>query len=323
MLLPTTVVGSFPKPDYLKDARFKFVKKEIDLQELENLTKKASEDAINYQLEAGVDIISDGEMDRGDMATFFAERMDGFKISGLVRSYGNRYYKKPIVVNEVEFIKPMTVDMFKFALERSQNPVKGIFTGPYTMMDWSFDEYYSDRKEMAFAMAKALHKEAVTLEKAGAKYIQIDEPAISTRPEEMDIAIKSLGIVTKGLKAKTITHICYGDFNAIYPKMLKLPIDQIDLEFANRNFELLNTIKQHKFTKEVGLGVIDVHNHRIETVEQVKKGIKLALEVFKPEQIYVDPDCGLKTRMRDEAYQKLKVMVEATREVRKELGHQK
>ena len=319
MLLPTTVVGSFPKPDYLKDARFKFVKKEISLQELENLTIKASEDAIDYQLKAGIDIISDGEMDRGDMATFFAERMEGFKISGLVRSYGNRYYKKPIVVGEVGFIEPMTVKMLEFAQERSQKPVKGIFTGPYTMMDWSFDEYYSDRKEMAIAMAKALHKEAVALEKAGAKYIQIDEPAISTRPEEMDIAIESLGIVTKGLKAKTITHICYGDFDAIYPKMLKLPIDQIDLEFANRNFELLNTIKQHKFTKEVGLGVIDVHNHRIETVEQVKKGIKAALKVFKPEQIFVDPDCGLKTRMRDEAYQKLKVMVEATREVRKEL----
>lgn len=319
MLLPTTVVGSFPKPDYLKDARLKFSKKEIDLQELDDLTKKASEDAINYQLEVGIDIISDGEMDRGDMATFFAERMEGFKISGLVRSYGNRYYKKPIVVDEVKFIEPMTVEMFKFAKERSSKPVKGIFTGPYTMMDWSFDEYYSDRREMAIAMAKALHKEAVALEKAGAKYIQIDEPAISVRPDEMDIAIKGLDIVTKGLKAKTITHICYGDFNAIYTKLLKLPVDQIDLEFANRNFELLNIMKERGFTKEVGLGVIDVHNHRIESVEQVKKGIKAALKVLKPKQIYVDPDCGLKTRTREEAYQKLKVMVKATREVRKEL----
>jgi len=162
--------------------------------------------------------------------------------------------------------------------------------------------------------------EARDLERAGAQYIQVDEPAISTRPEEMDLAIEALGIVTKGLKAKTITHICYGDFNAIGPKLHKLPVDQIDLEFANRNFELLDFFKKRKrFPKEIGLGVVDVHSHRMEPTDEVVANLKKALKVFNPEQIYVDPDCGLKTRTVEEATAKLRLVVEATKAVRAEL----
>ena len=135
----------------------------------------------------------------------------------------------------------------------------------------------------------------------------------------MDLAIEALGIVTKGLHAKTITHICYGDFNLIGPKLSKLPVDQIDLEFANRNFELLEIFKKGRFAKEVGLGVVDVHSHRIEGVDEVVANIRRSLKVFKPEQIYVDPDCGLKTRTPAEAKEKLRVVVEAARCVREEI----
>lgn len=316
----TTTVGSFPKPEYLKKARAKFSRKEITIQELESLERKATEEVIRLQETLGLDILVDGEMYRGDMATFFAKNIEGFKISGLVRSYGNRYYKKPIAVRKIKRTKPITIKMFKFTQKLTSKPVKGILTGPYTMTDWSFNEYYSSRKDMILDLAYAIHDEAVDLESAGARYIQIDEPAISTIPEELDLAIKAMKIVTDGINARTITHICYGNFEKIYPKMLKLPVDQIDLEMANSNFDLLNLFKKYRFTKEIGFGVIDVHTHKTETKEYVKNGIRKSLEVFSPDKVFVDPDCGLKTRTEKEAYQKLKVMIEATMDVKRELN---
>jgi len=187
-------------------------------------------------------------------------------------------------------------------------------------MDWSFNEYYPSRRATTLALAGIVHEEAKDLERAGAQYIQIDEPAISTRPEEMDLAIEALGIVTRGLHAKTITHICYGDFQTIGPKLHKLPVDQIDLEFANRGFELLEFFQARRFPKEIGLGVVDVHDHRIESRDEVIAGIRKALTVFTPEQIYVDPDCGLKTRTPQEAIDKLRVVVEAAQAVREQLN---
>jgi 5-methyltetrahydropteroyltriglutamate--homocysteine methyltransferase len=195
-----------------------------------------------------------------------------------------------------------------------------MLTGPYTIMDWSFDEYYPSRRAATLAIARLVREEARDLERAGAQYIQVDEPAISTRPEEMDLAIEALGIVTKGLRAKTITHICYGDFQTIGPKLHRLPVDQIDLEFANRGFELLGFFKGRRFPKEIGLGLVDVHSHRIEPVEEAAANLARALRVFRPEQVYVDPDCGLKTRTPEEATGKLRVVVEAARQVRASLG---
>jgi 5-methyltetrahydropteroyltriglutamate--homocysteine methyltransferase len=313
-------VGSFPKPDYLVKARNAYAKGQISKLELERLEKQATKEWIDFQVEIGIDVLVDGEMYRGDMATYFAENLEGFEISGLVRSYGNRYYRKPIAVGPIRRTRPITLSMFEYAQSLTDRPVKGMLTGPYTMTDWSFNEYYSDRRSMALALAEAIHQEAVDLERAGAKYIQIDEPATSTRPEEIDLVIEALGIVTDGLKAHTITHICYGDFETIYPKMLELPVDQIDLEMANSNYDLLELFRKHPFTKYIGYGVIDVHSHRIETVEEVKRGIYLGLEILKPEQMYIDPDCGLKTRTVEEAKAKLRVMVEAVRQVRAELG---
>ncbi|HVP37067.1 MAG TPA: methionine synthase [Terriglobales bacterium] len=319
-MLLTTSVGSFPKPDYLAKARTQFSRNEITQEELHAFERKATAEWIKFQEEIGIDILVHGEMERGDMTTYFAEILEGMGVSGLVRSYGNRYYRKPVVLGEVKRPRPMTVETFKYAQSLTSKPVKGMLTGPYTMTDWSFNEFYPTRRDTALAMAEVIHLEVSDLEKAGAKYIQIDEPALSTRPEEIDLAIEAMSIVTKGIKAKTITHICYGDFSKIYPRLLDLPVDMLDLEFANSNFSNLEIFRNPKFTKEIAVGVVDVHSHVIETREQVKANIRKALEVFPLEKVYIDPDCGLKTRTVQEARAKLKVMVEAVREVKAELG---
>ena len=319
-LLPTTTVGSFPKPEYLTKARFQFSKGQVSKTELEQLEKKATKEWIDFQEEIGINILVDGEMYRGDMVTYFAENFKGFEISGLVRSYGNRYYRKPVAVAEIERANPVTVSWYKFAQDLTQKPVKGMLTGPYTIMDWSFDEFYPSRRDFCLRLAEVIHEEAKDLEQAGARYIQIDEPAVSVRPEELELAIEAMGIVTNGLKSYTLTHICYGDFQKIYPKMLDIPVNQIDLELSNNEFDLLDLFKKAPFTRDIGLGVLDVHSHRVETKDEVKARIQKALKTIPKEKIYVSPDCGLKTREVEEAKAKLRVMVEATKEVRESLG---
>ena len=318
-MLLTTSVGSLPKPDYLTKARASARKGEIDAARLRELEEQATREWVTIQEDLGIDIIVDGEQYRGDMVAYFAEHLGGFKQSELVRSYGNRYYRKPIIVGKITRPQPITVAWWTFAQQLTSRPVKGMLTGPYTIMDWSFNEHYPSRRAATLAIAQVIREEVKDLERAGAQYIQVDEPAISTRPEEMDLAIEALGIVTKGIKAKTLTHICYGDFKTIGPKLHKLPVDQIDLEFANRNFELLDFFRGRRFPKEIGLGVVDVHSHRIEPKDEVVANLRKALTVFRPEQIYVDPDCGLKTRAPQEAIDKLRVCVEAAREVRQAL----
>ncbi|MBI3321284.1 MAG: methionine synthase [Candidatus Omnitrophica bacterium] len=318
-MLLTTSVGSLPKPDYLMNARARSRKGEIDAAALRALEERATREWIAIQETLGIDIVVDGEQYRGDMVAYFAEHLGGFKRSELVRSYGNRYYRKPIIVGRIARPTPITVAWWQFAQRLTSRPVKGMLTGPYTIMDWSFNEHYPSRRAATLAIAKVIREEAKDLERAGAQYIQVDEPAISTRPEEMELAIEALGMVTRGLRAKTITHICYGDFHAIGPKLHRLPVDQIDLEFANRDFELLDFFRGKRFPKEIGLGVVDVHDHRTESKDEVVEHLRQALKVFKPEQIYVDPDCGLKTRSPQEATEKLRVVVDATRQVRDEL----
>jgi 5-methyltetrahydropteroyltriglutamate--homocysteine methyltransferase len=321
-MLLTTSVGSLPKPEYLTKARSQARKGELDPKSLRALEEQATREWIKIQEDLGIDILVDGEQYRGDMAAYFAEHLTGFVAeSELVRSYDNRYYRKPIIIGKIARPKPITVEWWRFAQRLTTQPVKGMVTGPYTIMDWSFNEHYPSRRATTLALARAIREEVKDLEEAGAQYIQIDEPAISTRPEEMDLAIEALGIVTKGLRAKTITHICYGDFERIGPKLAKLPIDQVDLEFANRGMELLDVLKGLRFRKEVGVGVVDVHTRRIESRDEVVANLRKALEVFSPEQIYVDPDCGLKTRTPEEATAKLRVVVEATRQVREELAN--
>ncbi|MBI4308246.1 MAG: methionine synthase [Chloroflexi bacterium] len=316
----TTAVGSYPKPDSLLQARNKQARGEISAEGLVRLERQATEMWMRFQDEIGLDVPVDGEQYRGDMATYFAENMQGFAISGLVRSYGNRYYRKPIAKGPVGRKGPVTVDWWRFAQSLTEKPVKGMLTGPYTIADWSFDEHYPNREAFVMDLARAIHAEAMDLERAGARYIQVDEPAVSTRPEELELAIKAMQVVTQGLKAHIITHMCYGNFDLVYPGILRLAVDQIDLEMANSNYDLLAHFRKHPFAKYLGLGVVDVHTHTVETVEQVKRGIRLALEVLPPERIFVDPDCGLKTRQVDEAKAKLKVIAQAVRETKAEMG---
>ena len=319
-MLETTTVGSFPKPDALKAARAAARRGQLDPAQLRQAEEQATRECLALQEQLGLDILVDGEMYRGDMATYFAEHLEGFTISSLVRSYGNRYYRKPIATQPIRWTRPITVDWYRFAAGLTQRPVKGMLTGPYTMMDWSFNEAYPTRRALALALAQALHEEVKALEAAGARYIQIDEPAVSTRPEEIALAVETMRIVTDGIRAKTITHICYGNFEQVYPQMLELAVDQIDLELANSQYELLTVFRNVPFTKEIGLGVLDVHSHTVESVPQIKQSLARALEVFEPARIMVDPDCGLKTRTLEECRAKLANMVTAVREFKQERG---
>lgn len=318
-ILRTTQVGSLPKPDYLLRARSRFARGEITRDALKELELQATREWIEFQNEIGIDVVVDGEQYRGDMVAFFAEELEGFTTGGLVRSYGNRYYRKPIITGPIRRTRPITVEWWEYARSLTDRPVKGMLTGPYTIRDWSFDEHYPTRRDAVLAIAEVIRDEALALQEAGATYIQVDEPAVSTRMDELDLAIEALGIVTEPLTVHTITHICYGDFHNAYPRMLDLPVDQIDLELTNSDFDLLDRFAEAPFTKAIGLGVTDVHSHRIETVDEVIKGIERTLELIPPERVFVDPDCGLKTRTVQEAKDKLRVIVEGAHAVRSRL----
>ncbi|MEX0786087.1 MAG: methionine synthase, partial [Dehalococcoidia bacterium] len=277
--LLTTTVGSFPKPDYLQKARNQFASGKLSQEELAELEQRATREVIKLQEELGIDILVDGEMARGDMVAFFAEHLPGMEIGGLVRSYGNRYYHKPIVKQQVRWEAPITVDMWRFAQSLTEKPVKGMLTGPYTMVEWSFVEGYDNFRDAVLAMARAVNYEALELDRAGATFIQIDEPALSTRLEDIELAIEAMAIATEGVQTKTGTHICYGDFVSAYPRFLDMPVTQFDLEMANSGFELATLLKEQGFPKEkeIAWGVVDVHTHVIESKEQVVDAIKRGL----------------------------------------------
>jgi 5-methyltetrahydropteroyltriglutamate--homocysteine methyltransferase len=321
-VLLTTTVGSFGKPDYLQKARNAHARGKLGESELTDLERKATEEWIRRQERLDIDILVDGEMYRGDMVAYFAERLDGFRIGGLVRSYGNRYYHKPIIASKVSRPKPMTVDWFRYTQALTDRPVKGMLTGPYTMLDWSYNEAYKTRRDAALALAEVVRQEAEDLEAAGARYIQIDEPAIHARPEEIDIAIEAMGVVTQNLDAKTVSHICYGDFAAIYPKVLDLPVDQLDLAMANYGYRWLELFNKDPFTKELAIGIVDVHTHETESVQTAADGIRKGLRHVSKERLLPHPDCGLKTRTVEESEEKCRVVVEATKIVRKELARE-
>lgn len=318
-LLPTSTVGSFPKTPELALARTKYARKQMTRRELEALEKKATEFWIRIQEEIGLDVLVDGEQYRGDMVAYFAEIMDGFRTGGLVRSYGNRYYHKPVIVGEVRWPGPMTVSWWRWTQSLTDKPVKGMLTGPYTIMDWSFNDHYPDRKSACLALAREIRKEVEALVEAGAKIIQIDEPAISVRQEELPFAIEALHATVDGLPAYFITHACYGAFETIYPDMLDLPVDNLDLAISNSALDLLKIFEKDPFTMDLSLGVLDVHSHRIETPDEISARITRGLRVLPADRIWVDPDCGLKTRTVEESRGKLEAMLGVVRRLRAEL----
>jgi 5-methyltetrahydropteroyltriglutamate--homocysteine methyltransferase len=315
----TTSVGSLPKPPEIIAARGRFARGELDRAELRAMERESTRAWIEFQNSIGTDLVVDGEIYRGDMVAFFAEELPGLEIGGLVRSYGNRYYRKPIATGTIGRDHAVTVAWWEYAQSLTDAPVKGMLTGPYTICDWSFNEHYPSRRDFVLDLAKVIRDEALDLERAGARFIQIDEPAASTRMDELDLVIEAMGVVTEPLSAHTITHICYGDFHRAYPKMLDIPVDQIDLEFANSEYSLLTEFAKEPFTKYIGLGVVDVHSHEIESVEEIAAGIRKSLEFIPPQRMFVDPDCGLKTRSVDEAKAKLSNIKAAVDIVRAEL----
>jgi 5-methyltetrahydropteroyltriglutamate--homocysteine methyltransferase len=325
--LVTTAVGSYPKPDYLARARSQFSQGKLGRNELEKLEREATEYWIRSQERLGLDVLVHGEMERGDMVAYFAgepggRTIEGMKLGGLVRSYGNRYYHKPVISGKLSWPGPMTVEMWRYAQGLTDRPVKGMLTGPYTMVEWSFDEHYPSRRDAVLDMAQVIRREVEELVKAGARYIQIDEPAIHTRPrQDFDLAVEAMERVVEGIDCEFHTHICYGEVELIYPDMLRLPVKQIHLAFKNTNFEYLKLLEEHPFDsgKDLGVGVVDVHTHVMEPVAEVKDGIRKTLELMPPERVWILPDCGLKTRTVEEAEGKLRVMMDATREVKREL----
>jgi len=323
----TTVVGSYPKFPEAQEAIKARKRGEISEEEFHQRVRPAIEKAVVDQIEAGIDIVSDGEQSREDMVVYFAERIKGYTIGDWVRIFDNEYFRKPIVVDRLEFVAPMTIVDWEYARSiAGGRPVKVTITGPYTMADWSFDRFYGDRRELVLELAKVLRKEIEELVKRGATVIQIDEPALSTRPlpEEAELAKEALEIMLRGVEAKKIVHVCFGRVEKILPQLLEFPVDQLDLEFKNSNFRLLPYLKEYGFDKELGYGVVDVHTTRVETVNEIIEAVEklLRLDIVGPEKIYLDPDCGLKRLPREIAKAKMRVIAEAARILRKRYGYE-
>jgi 5-methyltetrahydropteroyltriglutamate--homocysteine methyltransferase len=296
---------------------------EISEREFNEMVKPAVREVVEDYLWAGVDIISDGEQAREDMVVYFAERFRGFTVGDWVRVFDNEYFRKPVVVSRVEWLEPVTVELWEYASSISSGrPVKGILTGPYTMVEWSFDLHYRDRRELVLDLARVIRREVEELVRRGARYIQVDEPALSTRPwrEDAELVKEALDIIFRGLEAKRIVHICFGRLERILPYILDYPVDQFDLEMKNSNFRLLPYLKEYGYNKEIGYGVVDVHSLQVESVKEIKEAIDkiMKMDIVGPEKIYIDPDCGLKRLPREVAKAKLKNMVEAAKQAREE-----
>ena len=319
-VLPTSTVGSFPKPDYLIEARAQATRNAVTKTELDRLERKATEFWVGLQEELGLDVLVDGEQYRGDMVAYFAETMPGFAKGGLVRSYGNRYYHKPVMVGPVRWPGPMTVDWWRWTQALTSRPVKGMLTGAYTLMDWSFDDHYPDRRTACLALAREVRKEVEALLDAGARIIQIDEPALSVRPDELPFAVEAMHLTVDGLPAYYVVHACFGAFETIYPGLLDLPVDNLDLAISHSALDLLGMFKKNPFTKDLSLGVLDVHSHTVEAADDVQGRIRRGTSVLSADRIWVDPDCGLKTRTVEESRAKLSAMMAAVRAARAELG---
>lgn len=265
-LLPTTVIGSYPRPKWLRESIRLHKAGKISDEDLQEAFNDAVIAVLKDHYNAGVDVPTDGEVRRDEMVEFFAERIKGFKFYGPVRVWGTAYYRKPSVVSKVEYKKPMLVDEFTFAKSVSYTDnLKITITGPYTIAEWSYNEYYKNKKDLVFDLAKAINQEIKNLVEAGAKIIQIDEPALHTRREDVSWGVEAVNEAVKGVNAKLVMHICYGEYSFVAPYLNELKVDQINFAFKIYNYKPLELLKRYGFDKELGAGVIDVHNRRIET----------------------------------------------------------
>jgi 5-methyltetrahydropteroyltriglutamate--homocysteine methyltransferase len=321
--LLTTVVGSYPKPKWLNRAKelAEDDDKDFDEKNLQEALDDAARLITNEHVRTGLDVVVDGEMRRNEMVEYFADRIDGYEFNGPVKVWGHNYFDKPSVADEVSYDEPWLVDEFEFTTGVTERPVKVPITGPYTLASWSFNEHYESEAELAYELADLVNEEINALVEAGARYIQIDEPALATTPDDHAIVGDCLEQIADGIPedVRLGLHVCYGDYSRIYPEILDMPVHEYDLELANDGYEQLDVFKQPTFDKDLALGVVDVHTAEVESVEEIKENIVKGFEVVPPEQLTVSPDCGVKLLPRDAAYQKTENMVQAAREVEAEL----
>ena len=310
-LLPCAPAGNLPKPAELIELRYKVSKGVQKTAELERKERLSTELWLRQQERIGLDVLVEGAMDRSDMVSHFAARLDGFEAGSLVRIYGNRYYRKPVIRNRIQWKTPVTVESWRVAQRMSHRPVKAIVTGPYTLADWSFDEHYRDREQMCRDAAAAVRQEVAALVDAGAKLIQIDELALSARPEEFSLVADGLREITRGLRAYFILRHAYGDLRPIWARMQSLSVDQFALEMANSGFRFLPVIRKEPTEKDVAIGLVDSHSHIIESARVLAPRLRAALAAVPAPALWLTSDSGLKTRTADEASGKLKALVQA------------
>jgi len=318
-VLPTTVVGSYPRPKWLREVIKGFKTGKYDVEFLKEAMDDAVITVIKEQEEVGIDIPSDGEIRRDNIIEYFTERIGGFKFYGPIRVYGNNYLRKPAIIAKPQHLKPIVVDEYLFLRKYSSRPVvKVTITGPYTLTDWSFNEYYESREDLALDLAKVINTELKKLEEVGCLYVQLDELALTTHPKEIEWAVQVINKAIEGINMKVGLHICYNNYNLLKPYFDVLKVSQFTLEFARKGFKDLEIVKG--LTKELGFGVIDVHSMRVEEPEEVAKALSKLFNYIEPEYVYVNPDCGLKSLPRNIAKAKLEAMVRGVEIVRKELS---
>jgi len=330
-ILPTTTIGSFPQTLELRKLRRDYKNGVISEEEYKTQIKEMIKDAVKFQEEIGLDVLVHGEFERNDMVEYFGEQLNGvaFSQNGWVQSYGSRCVKPPLIFGDVSRPKDMTVEWITYAQSLTEKPMKGMLTGPVTMLNWSFVRDDQDKRVTAYQMALAIRDEVEALEAAGIKVIQVDEAALregyplrnEKRSDYEDWAITSFRITTSSVKPETQihTHMCYSEFSDIMDAIEDMDADVISIENARSDNSLLKIFKERGYKGEIGPGVYDIHSPRIPSKEEMVEQIEAILEVLPAEKVWVNPDCGLKTRKWEEVKPSLKNMVEAAIEVRNKL----
>lgn len=331
-LLPTTTIGSFPQTREVKQKRAAFRKHEISQEEYDEFIAERIDSWIRFQEEIGLDVLVHGEFERNDMVEYFGQHLEGYVFTkkAWVQSYGTRCVKPPIIWGDVSRKEPITVRWSVYAQKQTKKIVKGMLTGPVTILNWSFPREDISIKESTLQLALAIREEVLDLEKNGIRIIQIDEAALREKlplrrsdwqSEYLDWAIPAFRLVHSGVKPETQihTHMCYSEFNDIIPAIDDMDADVISFEASRSNLEILDELKEKNFKTEVGPGVYDIHSPRIPTVEEIEQALHRILAKVQKEKVWVNPDCGLKTRGEKETKASLKNLTQAAQNIREEL----
>ncbi|MBI1885147.1 MAG: methylcobamide--CoM methyltransferase [Chloroflexi bacterium] len=321
-----TVVGSYPKipnrprPARLRAAIARFERGEISAKELARAEDEVTVEVIGEQVEAGLDLISDGQVRWEDDQTHIARRLSGFSIDGLQRYLDtNTYFRQPEVEGAVAWQSPILVRDYQFAAGHSPRPVKAIITGPYTLAALSKDERYRSRRDLTLALAEALHREALALQEAGAPLIQVNDPLILGNSDDFPVLAEALKRMLDGVTVEKALYTWFGSIEGVYPQLLELPVDIIGIDFVSRagNWEAL---RKAPFTKKLGFGIVDGRNTRLETADEIAQAVRRISDVCPPERLHVNPSCGLEYLPREEAFEKLKRLVEGVTLAQADLG---